>query len=429
MVDYKNKAAQYLLERTIFDKCNKQLELSFTAHCDKACYYCYLKQFGDQLYPNAKTETILENLKLILDYADKEKYKFSRLNLFTGEFFNLPYWREVFNIILQSDFDGYNEVTIPTNFSFVDKGLVEDVHDYKMKFQQKGKDLLLSCSIDGADDYETRPNKDGSHTNINNVLDAIEYLEAGMHPMISPEFVKNYKKNIDFWIDVACRFNRMPMFLEVRNEFWNYFALENLAQCMWYLAEQMYIKVLHKDNELFTRTMFALDNESRRYNCFLLRFPVQLQRMSCAFQSTVSIRVPDLMLIPCHRLSYEQFNYGQFVKDGDSLKLVSKNLDFHSSTVTFNPSSFLPKCANCDLRMFCIKGCLGAQFETNKDPFMPIDSVCALEKRKYLTIHKIAQKYGLYDIFFSDPTISPELETNVRYVISVLNKLEQEECR
>ena len=35
--------------------------------------------------------------------------------------------------------------------------------------------------------------------------------------------------------------------------------------------------------------------------------------------------------------------------------------------------------------------------------------------------------YGLYDCFFNDPTISPEQEANVRYVITILNKLVEDE--
>ena len=427
MIDYRNKAAEYLLDMLIFEKQGKDLELSFTAECDKACYYCYLKQFGDKLYPRVNDDIIVENLQLFLKHASYKNYIFNRIDLFTGEFFNLPYWRTVLDILLESDFKNYTSITIPTNFSFVDKGLTDEVCLYKKKFKDIGKSLLLSCSIDGTDDFETRPNKDKTHSNIPKIVEAIDMLQAGMHPMISPIFCKNYKKNIDFWIEVAKRFDRMPMFLEVRNDFWDSVALDNLEQSMLYLADKMFNEVLNKDINLFTKSFFSLDNYTRKYNCFLLRFPTQLQRISCAFQSTISVRVPDLMLIPCHRLGYPELNYAQFIKEDDHLKLESKNLDFQISATTMNPSSFLPRCANCDIRMFCIKGCLGAQYEVTKDPFMPIDSVCNFEKRKYSVLHKIANMYGLYDCLFNDPTISPEQEANVRYVITILNKLVEDE--
>lgn len=425
MLEYRNKAANYLLENSIFNNKLKNLELSFSAECDKACYYCYIKDYGDKLFPPEKTSVILDNLSLLLDYCYNHDYKFDSIDIFSGEFFNLSYWQDVLDILLKSKFTNYNKICIPTNFSFVDKNLSDQIYEYKNRFENINKRFHLSCSIDGANDYETRPNITNQKNNIENILNNIDRFKAGMHPMVSPRFLDNYKENVDFWIDVTQRFNRSPMFLEVRNDFWDSDHIKLFSDFMFYLTEQFYEKIFNKNSEIFAKVFFRLDPDLEQYNCFLLDFPRQLQRISCSFQSTIFIRVSDLSLIPCHRLAYPKFIYGKFVKCNNDLKFESSNLDFHITATTFNPSSFLPKCSNCNIRMFCSKGCLGSQFEINNDPLIPIDSVCSLLKEKYLTLHKIAKKYNLYEICLNDPLLSPQVEASIRYIITVLNNMEE----
>lgn len=427
MIEYRNKAGRKFLDKTIFTDGKKDLELSFSAACDKSCYYCYLKDFGDKLYPCAPTEQILNNLRDLLDYLTQKRYCFNQLDIFTGEFFALPYWRDVLDIILESKFRRYYGIVIPTNFSFVEKGLADEIYEYKKKFEEEGIKFHLSCSIDGENDYETRPSKGGKIANISKVLDEVERFGAGLHPMVSPKFLNEYKKNADFWINTTLRFDDTPMFLEVRNNFWDKTSIDNFCKFMMYFADQLYEKVFKGDVGAFSKSFFDFDSEYRRYNCYLLTFPHILQRIACSFHSTIFIRVSDLKLIPCHRMSYPQFIYGHFSKDenGD-LEFYSDNLDFHITASTFNPSSFLPKCADCEIRSFCIKGCLGSQFETNNDPFIPINSVCQLEKAKYVMLHKIAKKYGFYDICLSDPLLSSANEASVRYIATILDKLENE---
>ena len=426
MIEYRNKAGQYLLDTAIFNGKNKDLELSFSAVCDKACYYCYLKDFGQYLYPACNKEQILNNLEKFLNYLYEKDYRFDCIDLFSGEFFALSYWSDVLDILLNAKFKNYNRIMIPTNFSFVERDILNDIIDYQRKFIGVGKKLSLSCSIDGENDYETRPYKVNSVFNISNIKDAAKLTCSGFHPMVSPKFLEDYKSNVDFWINTTLEFNDSPMLLEVRNDFWDDEALNNLSEFLYYLAEQFYTRVFNNDADIFAKVFFDTDKAYSKYSSFILTFPRILQRMSCSFQSTVFVRVSDLALIPCHRLSYPQFIYGQFVPDGNSLRFESKNLDFHITATTMNPSSFLPKCANCSIKAFCNKGCLGAQFEVNEDPFIPIESVCRLHKVKYVTLHRIAKKYGLYDIYFNDPLLSPEDEAATRYIVSALNKLEEE---
>lgn len=425
MDDYRSKAGLKILEKEIFEFRKKDLELSFSSVCDKSCYYCYLKDYGEKLYPNVSKEQILKNLELLLDWLYLNDYSFNSLDIFSGEFFALSYWKDVFDILLNSKFKNYNGIMIPTNFSFVDKNLSDDIYDYKKKFEQQGLIFHLSCSIDGEDDYETRPCNNEKKVNVSKILEQVERFHAGLHPMVSPKFLKNYKKNADFWINTTLRFDDAPMLLEVRNNFWDKESLQNLVKFMYYFSDQLYKKVLGSNSLIFAKSFFLIDNEYKKYNCSLIEFPHILKRISCSFQSTVFVRVSDLTFIPCHRLGYPQFNYGHLSKTPDGLKYEEDNLDFHITATTYNPSSFLPKCSNCLIKSFCIKGCMGSQYENNKDPFIPIDCVCELEKIKYLTLHQIAKKYNLYEIILNDPLLSTYWEAQIRYVISILNELEQ----
>lgn len=426
MINYRNKAGLKLLEKTIFEYRTKDLELSFSASCDKSCYYCYLKDYGDKLYPPVPTNQILSNLEKLLNWLYENNYSFNSLDIFSGEFFALSYWEDVFRIILNSKFKNFNGIMIPTNFSFVEKGLSDKIFYYKELFEKQGFIFHLSCSIDGIDDYETRPYKGKEKISISNVLDQVERFKAGLHPMVSPTFLKNFKKNADFWISVTKRFDDTPMLLEVRNNFWDNESFKNLITFMLYFFKKLYTDVLDCDLDTFAKSYFCFDKSCRKYNCSLIEFPHILQRMSCSFQSTIFIRVSDLSFIPCHRLGYPQFIYGQLIENNGQLVYQEKNLDFHIAAMTHNPSSFIPKCANCSIKAFCIKGCMGSQFENNEDPFIPLDNICQLEKIKYLTNHYIAKKYNFYELILSDPLLASNVEANIRYVISLLNELENE---
>ena len=74
MINYRNKAGLKLLEKTIFEYRTKDLELSFSASCDKSCYYCYLKDYGDKLYPPVPTNQILSNLEKLLNWLYENNY-------------------------------------------------------------------------------------------------------------------------------------------------------------------------------------------------------------------------------------------------------------------------------------------------------------------------------------------------------------------
>ncbi len=80
------------------------------------------------------------------------------------------------------------------------------------------------------------------------------------------------------------------------------------------------------------------------------------------------------------------------------------------------------KCTNCDLKYFCAKGCLGSQYENQHEMFASNDSVCKMFETKYVTIHEIAEKYGIYDIIEQAIEIPLERRKFINYVREVLSK-------
>ena len=88
-----------------------------------------------------------------------------------------------------------------------------------------------------------------------------------------------------------------------------------------------------------------------------------------------------------------------------------------------NPSRSYLKCSSCELRGFCCKGCLGSQYENNRELFAPMDEVCELFKVKYKTIHEIAKHYKVYDYVKDSFNISRERKEFIEYVRKICDRL------
>ena len=122
-----------------------------------------------------------------------------------------------------------------------------------------------------------------------------------------------------------------------------------------------------------------------------------LKGLSCAIQSNLAIRCIDKAIIPCHRTSYEQFVAG-YISDDNSI--VAKNISPFISIVSAKGSN-LPVCNSCSIKDYCIKGCLGAQYEYSKELFIPSDTVCNLFKAKTVFLLQKYTSLGYVDLFIN----------------------------
>lgn len=441
-----------------YDKPADAVEFIISSHCNQKCEYCYFYKHGEELYPPEinKKENILRNLPLLLEWLDEEEYAYNKYDVFSGEFFNLPYWEDVLQIFYDYTVNGGKKrlMTIPTNLSFcMSDEKIKKVEYWIDKIKSCGIDLFLSCSVDGPMELENveRGLYSATTKDENNFYDkAFSFVArhaAGFHPMVTREFVKNYKQNYDWWMEQLKKYDMtlmkehtgkivydIPMFLEVRDaEQWDDESLENYRQFLWYIAEKDY-NDLHQGNlESFAYHMlddFTPDIEDfGEYNNlqpYLIQFPSVFSHMGCTVSRGAMFRVGDLALVPCHRTMYPNFIHGHLIVNEEGTKIVDvkpENVLLEVKIKNFNPCRSMLKCGNCDLKLFCMRGCLGSQYERNKELFSPEEQVCKLMKIKYKTIHEIAEHYGIYDLAESLFGISQKRRDIVKYERKVFGRL------
>lgn len=413
--DTKNIVLQTFLDNTFLsdfkdNSLNKlELELILTPYCNEHCSYCYINKYGNKLFEGCdiSKENILKNLEVIVSCLSKN-YSIRTLDIFSGEFFNLPYWKDVFEIIIRYSFkkNFCKNIMIPTNGTFItNPNIKSDVELYIEKLKKVGIDLRLSLSIDGK--YIDKHSRTLEVKDIfyNEIFDFAFKYEYGFHPMVSKEFVENFEENYTWWIkNLSTRlkeFNNINsgvMFLEVRNDYWDDELIEKYHQGLLKAAE-IDFKYLHNSSTLdFADRFFTITNRWNRWNFNFISFPHEGNKYTCSIQKTIQLRVPDSSIVMCHRLSYKGMVAAtlDFTDNGIKVK-EAKNLDLFFKIKTTNPNISVPKCFNCPINQFCMKGCLGSQFETSGELFHPIESVCKLMITRYKSMNEIAEKFQLYD--------------------------------
>lgn len=143
--------------------------------------------------------------------------------------------------------------------------------------------------------------------------------------------------------------------------------------------------------------------------------------IGCSMQSSLQMRMNDLTVNPCHRLSYSEFDSFKFIKEnGKIVDIEPLNLGMYFATRHFNVNN-LPFCQDCMINNFCSGGCVGSQFEANSDPFVPIQSVCVLEHAKITAQVEFLVETGL----FTD-VISRINEEQKRTLIEIENSIYKE---
>ena len=129
---------------------NEILELIIRQDCNQKCDYCYITNYGKELYPeHFSNSQILDNLKLLLDYFDKKQIKPLEWSLFAGDLFYdglifeildvfFPYLKKWYEFAYKIKEKG--KLVIPTNGSFISDN--EKVIKIK-KYIQKMKDIKM----------------------------------------------------------------------------------------------------------------------------------------------------------------------------------------------------------------------------------------------------------------------------------------------
>ena len=118
---------------------------------------------------------------------------------------------------------------------------------------------------------------------------------------------------------------------------------------------------------------------------------------TCSIARTLTVRLGDLAIVPCHRLSYEEFLFGHFTVENDKIVgMKSKNVVMMNQ-IWLNNLLGTSKCGSCQYAPICTRGCYGSQFETNKEFLYPCDTVCELYKVRTIFLYEKYKKMGIWD--------------------------------
>lgn len=415
MIKENNQIVRNFLNRTFFEAWKpknkgkekygnyKGLELQINGFCDLKCDYCYYAKYQDELYPSsiAKKSTILKHLDMVLNWLDENGLE-PELELFSGELFFQEIGYEVLERVIdwQNKNNNTNPIMVPTNYSFIlDEKKIERLEALLNK--SKGR-VFLSCSVDGKFSDSNRSFIDGTlrtDSYYNRMFEFSKKWNYGFHPMVHFKNIENWKENWLWWQENFKKYE-IPFdniyVLEVRNGGWNKKQLKEFYDFIRFLVNWTWNHV--KDfvaPEKFP--MYVFDN--KLFNLFNM-FSTMSRGLGCSMQSTAQLRLGDLTTSVCHRAAYKGHNLWRFKTDDTKIldiEAINYNLMVAVASLDYKNSPF---CNYCSIRGLCSGQCLGAMYEVNKDPFIPIPTVCALEHAKVAGMLDELKELGLSQYFY-----------------------------
>lgn len=427
------------------------INLIVRPECNQTCEYCYIYKYGDELYPKEQrvsNKITLSNIQKLLKYFLKRKCYIPRWELFAGDLFydNLwfdlmdvfyEYFKEMLDIPLLEDTlkqkKIVSSISIPCNFSFChDKNKVELVQKYIDKFAKLHVRIHFSYSHDGYYSLDVREKKELTEDYYNTVFNFIKKNGFGTHPMISYEGIKEGIQNYEWWKEQYKKYDLnygdiLPMFLEVRNDGWTKENIQDYLNLLNYMIEDR-LKMCDNNIGEFAKHIFSFKEKISKlppmYNNDLIRLKAESKqntKITCNMGHGISIKSSNLTIVPCHRMAYPYFEAGQFVvKDGEITHIeIKNNVDAYYAMTNGNFLMF-PKCAACEYRFFCMKGCLGSQYETFGDYNIPIQSVCDLFQAKIDFLFKKYHELGVFKYYFDNISKFTEEQINSKRVLEFL---------
>jgi len=316
---------------------------------------------------------------MIIDFL--EKFNFSgRLEIFSGE----PLIKDSTFQIIEYALEKLPKarILIPTNMTF----LFDEDKTQAVEELLHSRRVYLSASVDGKYlQNMNRPHKGGflfDDEAWNEVFAFAKKWDVGFHPMIYSNGIELWEDNFLWFMDMYDKYGieKWNLYLlEVRNPEWTRKQCLELEKFMKFLTKYAY-DVIAQSSE---RNLLDFIFKKRGWNILSSPFVRIGRGLGCSIQSTLTIRVGDLAIVPCHRTSYKQFVAGYFtVQDGEIKGIRAHNPYAYTAMMTTSHTMF-PYCEQCILRDVCSGGCLGAQYEVFGDPFVPIPSVCMMEFAKY----------------------------------------------
>ena len=394
-----------------------RLELYITPNCNQNCSYCYLQKYKKDLYPANlnNQDNIINNLKILLDWIISKDFYIPSIDLFSGEIWATDFGLQILQIILDYIKKGLKtqDIIIPTNCSF----LLEDKYFYTIQnyiylYKNNNVNLKFSLSVDGKEiENLNRPFNDSNIIKDDNFYEKCfafaKHNNFLFHPMISAQNIDKWIKNYQWWKEMHLKNNLNVMdimLLEVRNNDWNKNNIQEYLNFLDYLIDDI-LKEINKND--FFNSLIGKDNIlGSGYIPYGL--PEEQVHLGCTVTNTLTIRLGDLSICPCHRLSYNKLLYGKFNIENNQIKNIEAINPYLATRILFGNNKINHiKCDSCLYSSKCIQGCLGSQYENEDDPFIPIDNVCLLFKEKIKFLLKKYEQLGFIDFCMNISPYSP----------------------
>lgn len=421
------------LARTFFKKKSEQsqsdidlfgnIELQLNSKCNLDCDYCYYKQgaYGKLLNPdNISTSiNIKKNLLIFLEYLEDRKVFPNTITLFSGETLVQTIGYECIDIITAWAKQHYTQasplrIMVPSNMSFLrsDKRTEQVSELVRVARSQRNANVCLSASVDGKYmDKKNRPligtvDPDTAYSDgyYDKLFSFAKAHNCGFHPMIHVNNIQQWKNNF-IWFQEQFKKHNIPWhniyLLEVRNDGWTKQAIQDFIDFHIFVLNYTLDKFNGDQSAFLNGFIFNGINGYPNYPKMNLFNNIGTigRGLGCSLQTTLSLRLGDLSVNSCHRLSYEHFKGFHFeVIKKKITDIVPDNLNFYLSTM-YTAHQTWPYCETCMIKHICNGGCMGAQYETIKDPFVPIPSVCALSFGKVKAQVLFLKSVGLFEDF------------------------------
>lgn len=410
------------------------VEFYISPDCNLKCSYCYVQKHKDLTYPKEirDPKVIMGNLKLLLRAIEANSIYIHTLDIFSGEIWSSDFGIQSLVEILE--FNKKNrfcdKILIPSNCEFV-------LHpEWRNKFQnlidqfkELGINLLVSASIDGPlIDPVSRAPVSSNHRSLDDYDVIFEFLSRNgylTHPMLSPDSVPNWIETHKWFSEMHKKFNMNPhiMILEVRDGDWNDEILESYKKYIEYLFN-------YELNSIYEGSLLKLANDKlfwfnesypHGYNSLKLS---NFRRMSCKLQRTIYIRLGDLSIIPCHRLSYDKLNYGKIQIDDDlNITITDQNVELAIKLLSTRFQTGINGCDSCEDNYFCLGPCLGANYEYHWDvAYTCTRKVCNMQKTRIRTVSRLFLDSGLEELVLSDQICSSNRNKEMEVLKNLLKE-------
>ena len=195
--------------------------------------------------------------------------------------------------------------------------------------------------------------------------------------------------------------------LEVRNEYWHENEIADLIKFCDFLSDYMFKNVFKENKKDFLKYILNIKDKENYpfsevgYNTLAIAgtgFIEGKDYFNCSIHNEISIRLGDLSIVPCHRLSYNDLLLGKFKIENNKITGLEAINPVMAVIKTRMKQSNLPHCANCDFIGVCTGFCLGNSYEISKNFLIPAKEVCQLYKAKISFLIYKYEKMGLWKV-------------------------------